>query len=159
MVFVFIWSLLLFFHWDIYFSNFFMSISRKLQHLKEHSHLLWAATWKGLIILCPLTMMSIASQPTIYTTPPVFLDISWILNKTDAFLLYHQLYRYYISFNSSLKYIKSSNNSTWHHFTTQGYRDWKTEMLGKHKTFYSSNLISSFSIYHHSKLQIYLLSE
>lgn len=167
MFFVFIWSLLLFFHWDIHFSNFFMSISRtQLPPLGGNS--------EGLN-----NLVSVNNDEHGFTTYHLYcLQYFWTSVEYSARMMYFYCFtnftitRFHLI--AHLKYIKNSNNSIWHHFTTPGYENQKTEMLRKHKTFHSSSLIRCagifclfvfifclffFFISRSSKLQIYFFFE
>jgi len=58
-------------HYCYFFTEISTSLISSCQS-PEHNYLLWVATLRGLIILCLLTMMSMASQPTIYTAYSIF---------------------------------------------------------------------------------------
>lgn len=156
--FVFIWSLLLFFHWDIYFSNFFMSISRTqppplCSNSEGFNHL-----------------VSVNNDEHGFTIYHLYhLQYFWTSVEYSARMMYSYCFTNFTSTRfhliAHLKYIKSP----W------PWEPENWEMLRKHKTFYSSNLISFsgffvlvlvffwfffvFFIYCNSKLQIYFLSE
>lgn len=96
MVFFFIWSLLLFFPWDVCF-NFFLFICRKLRREKNVST---SSRWqlRGVYYSCVLN-----NDEHGFTTYhlSVLLGISWILNQNSTFLLYCQFYPYYIYISSN----------------------------------------------------------